>query len=102
MARNFMNTLKYRGYLKRPREAGFVDIEDLEPGVVRAWSPDGLAGISYELGDDNGIVVWAIDRAGLPVAEGEGQDAWSATRYAAEEWARARARARARAAGDGD
>ncbi len=93
MAKSFENTLKYRGYLKRPREAGFVDIEDLEPGVVRAWSPDGLAGISYALRDDDRIVVWAIDREGLPVAQGERQDAWSATHYAAEEWARARAEA---------
>jgi hypothetical protein len=89
---SFMRTLKYRGYLKLPREAGFSDIEEVD-GSVRAWSPDGLAGVSYELGNDSLVRVWAINRDGLPIRElnhGESLGVGLATKLAAEEWARER------------
>ncbi len=89
MAKSFLSALKYRGLLRGPREAGFTDIEEVD-GCVRAWSPDGLAGVAFVAGDDDGIEVWAINRAGLPVAEAERQDAWSATHITAEEWSKAR------------
>jgi hypothetical protein len=104
MARSFMNTLKYRGYLRKPREAGFVDIEEVD-GFVRAWSPDGLAGVAYgrgNEGDNNRVRVWAVNRDGLPIRHlncGESLGVGEATYLAAEEWEEERERREAEKTG---